>query len=110
MDAKSIKEIFETTDEKIKDLSNLELTQSDIEWIKNELNRYPHVHGIKWKENEPIFEQNKEIKVEIDKNLIENIIKSNQLVIDLSRFELGNFENDLLFNFISKKYLYFYFE
>lgn len=85
-----IKEILENNEEKVKNFGDLELSRADIEWIRDELKNYPQVHRIKWAENEKILKENKQLKVELEKELINNRIKTSQFMIDLSDMELGN--------------------
>lgn len=84
-----IREILENQ-ERVKNLGDLELSRADIELIRDELKNYPQVHRIKWAENEKILKDNRDLKVEIEKQLINNSIKTSQFVIDLSDIELGN--------------------
>ena len=85
-----IKEILEKKEERVKNFGDLELSKADIEWIRDELKNYPQIHRIKWAENEKILKENRDLKVEIEKQLINNCIKTSQFVIDLSDIELGN--------------------
>jgi len=85
-----IKEILENKEERVKNFGDLELSKADIEWIRDELKNYPQIHRIKWAENEKILKENRDLKVEIEKQLINNRIKTSKFVIDLSDIELGN--------------------
>lgn len=85
-----LKQIFQKPDERVKDLSDYSLSGAELEWIKSELKNYPHVNRIKWKQNNIGDENNKQLKVEIEKQLIKNIIKTGHIVVDLSELELGN--------------------
>lgn len=83
-----LEKIFEVVKNGIVDLSNTQITQRDLAWILDELKRNSNIRFINWRENEDVLNSNRAIKLEIQEKIIENLLKLDQLVIDLSGCEL----------------------
>ena len=67
--------IFVQDEEQTKKLSDLKLTESDLNVIKNELRKFPYIFSIDWgEENEKLVNSHPEVKSFIDIQF-KNIIK-----------------------------------
>ena len=77
--------------EAIKDFSNVILTKSDLKAIRDELKVQTHVVFINWSgQNRELINQEPELKLEIQTQLVQNLVKSkqNNPIIDLSKCDL----------------------
>lgn len=87
MNNQILQSLFED-DNRVKDLSTIQgLTKSDLKYIRDKVfENSSKVFFINWKSNEVSI--SREFKAEIERKLVENILNSGELVIDLSECEL----------------------
>lgn len=88
----SLEDRFKQMINGVVDLSNLQINEIDIDSILNKVTLNSAVLLINWGTNgrSLLENKNKEMMNNIDKKLIGNLLKVNDLVMDLSEFEIEN--------------------